>query len=111
MSTDESMMWPRKQHLKEVIRSVIVLKPKQPFVDWANQFVSRRMQVTLEDARRDCPAILVPFIGDFKVQRSEEWLLDWFASVGDAVFQKMLNQYSEDRRSWPDTEDFATFRL
>ena len=38
-------------------RSVSIIKPKQPFVDWINSQSSPEDMISLEDVREDCMAV------------------------------------------------------
>ena len=41
-------------------RSIAIIKPKQPFVDWANQLPDAEWKALLDDFKTDCLAILIP---------------------------------------------------
>jgi len=40
-------------------RSVAIIRPKQPFLDWANKLPDAEEEVSLEDLVDDCTAILI----------------------------------------------------
>jgi hypothetical protein len=41
-------------------RSVAIIRPKQPFIDWANQLPdAANLQVTADNFKTDCKAILI----------------------------------------------------
>ena len=44
----------------DVNRGVIVVKPRQPYVDWANTCDDYPTKTTLEDPHRECTAYLLP---------------------------------------------------
>ncbi len=48
--------------MKVVNRSVVIVRPKQPLVDWVNQTpeVKPRKKLTLEDMRASRTVLLVP---------------------------------------------------
>jgi len=41
-------------------RSFAIIRPKQPFVDWANELPDAEFQSSLDDFKTDCLAILIP---------------------------------------------------
>jgi hypothetical protein len=41
-------------------RSVAIIRPKQPYVDWANQLPDANRKTSLSDLQEDCTVILVP---------------------------------------------------
>lgn len=41
-------------------RSIAIIRPKQPFVDWANQLPDAEIKSSLYDFNTDCLAILLP---------------------------------------------------
>jgi hypothetical protein len=43
-----------------VNRSVAIIRPKQPFVDWANSVSNDGKQYTIEELNTECNAILLP---------------------------------------------------
>ena len=54
----------RKEHpMFQIDRSVAVIKPKQPFVDWVNSFPDAGDdQYTVQDFSTDCSVILLPVV-------------------------------------------------
>ena len=40
-------------------RSVAIIRPKQPFLDWANQLPDAEDGVSLDDLKKDCTVILI----------------------------------------------------
>ena len=47
-----------------VNRSVLVVRPRQPYLDWVHSLDDEGKQVTLDDLRRECTALLVPLVED-----------------------------------------------
>jgi hypothetical protein len=45
--------------LYTINRSVAIIRPKQPFVDWANS-ISEGEDFTVEDLNAECNAVLLP---------------------------------------------------
>ena len=46
--------------MSEINRSLIVLKPKQPFLDWAHSLDEERNKFTLQELAHDSIAYLIP---------------------------------------------------
>lgn len=47
-------------YMQIINRSVAIIRPKQPFIDWANQLPDAERKTTLENLKDDCLAILIP---------------------------------------------------
>jgi hypothetical protein len=41
-------------------RSIAIIKPKQPFVDWANELPDAELKSSLKDFKTDCLSLLIP---------------------------------------------------
>jgi len=54
----------------QIDRSVAVIKPKQPFVDWANTIIDENEKYSISDFRTDCSVILLPVV-DFQIILSD----------------------------------------
>ena len=89
----------------EVInRTVAIIKPRQPYLDWATSLPDAPTDLTLNDLRRDCTAILLP-------QADEPAEAEAFiARIYADLFEMELEAWSRDRRVWPVTRPYHTFR-
>ncbi|MCI0404776.1 MAG: hypothetical protein L0209_01665 [candidate division Zixibacteria bacterium] len=73
--------------MRTINRSLAIIIPKQPFVDWANQLPDADFKVSLDDLQEDCLAILIPeydtkdeakaYIDELSEDLFEELLFDW----------------------------------
>ena len=81
----------------EVNRSVLVIKPKQPFVDWLLSLPFRfdPEEVNLLNLREDCNALLVPPVEDFSEVR------DFIKANWSGLFEAELADWCEDDSLWP----------
>ena len=81
----------------EVNRSVLVIKPKQPFVDWLLSLPFRfdPEEVNLRNLREDCNALLVPPVEDFSEVR------DFIKANWSSLFEAELADWCEDDSLWP----------
>lgn len=41
-------------------RSIAIIRPKQPFVDWVNELPDAEWKSSLSDFKNDCFALLIP---------------------------------------------------
>lgn len=79
-----------------VDRSVAVIKPRQPFLDWLRQVAGDDMvDVSLENLRADCTVLLLP---EFDAPEQAVAYLDERA---DTLFRQELASWHEDSQQWP----------
>lgn len=79
-----------------VERSVAVIKPKQPFLEWINNtFPDLPQQLTLESIRIDCNSYLIPEVNEIEdgINYVDEKYADLFALE--------LASWTEDETLWP----------
>lgn len=88
----------------EINRSLIILRHKQPFVDWARALDDQAKDLTLEELSEDSTAYLVPEIWD---ELDEQTLVE---SYYDILFEEQLNAWSTDNGAWPKERDLRMFR-
>jgi hypothetical protein len=84
-------------------RGVVVIKPKEPFLDWVNRDLALSSPVTMEELRRDCTAILVPDLG------SLEAALDYVEPLKPRLFEMELEAWDRDPTNWPEERTSARF--
>lgn len=80
-----------------VERSVIVIKPKEPFLEWINNSlaISNETLLDLASVRIDCNSYLIPEVTEIE---------DGIAYVDDIfepLFQMELASWTEDQNLWP----------
>lgn len=80
-----------------VERSIVVIKPKQPFLDWINNnlAISNETLLDLSNIRIDCNSYLIPEINEI------EDGVAYVDEVYEALFQLELASWSEDQNLWP----------
>jgi hypothetical protein len=76
-------------------RSIAIVKPKQPFVDWANQLPDADWKVLLDDFKVDCLAILIP-----EYNTGEE-AKDYINEIYDDIFEEELFGWCTEESWWP----------
>jgi hypothetical protein len=84
-------------------RGVVVIKPKEPFLDWVNRDLALSSLVTMEELRRDCTTILVPDLG------SLEAALDYVEPLKPRLFEMELEAWDRDPTNWPEERTSARF--
>ncbi len=87
-----------------VNRCVLVIRPRQPYLDWVHSLDDEGKQVTLDDLRRDCTALLIPLVDDDDHQ--DEIL----ATIFREVFEHELRAWMSDPAAWPRISDLAMFK-
>lgn len=88
-----------------VNRSVLVVRPKQPYLDWVHSLDDESKKVTLDDLRRDCTALLVPLVED---DDHQDQIL---ATIFKDVFEHELCSWMRDPAVWPRIRDLAMFEV
>jgi hypothetical protein len=86
-----------------VDRGIIIVQPKQPFVDWINRTVERSSPVTLQELKDDCTVFLVP------EQDSIEQMLAYLQPIKPKLFEMELESWNRDRSAWPPERTEALF--
>jgi hypothetical protein len=87
-----------------VNRSVLVVRPRQPYLDWVHSLDEGGKKFTLDDLRRECTSYLVPQ-WEHEDQRDEI-----LADVHLEVFEHELWAWMRDPAVWPLKRDLATFK-
>lgn len=90
--------------MKFVSRAVLVLRAKEPYVEWANGLQGPgQAMVTLADARAAGSAFLIPsFQHDAEAR-------EFVRRHAQAMFEHELGMWMDDRATWPPRRDAATF--
>jgi len=84
-------------------RSVAVVKPKQPFLDWLNALPDNEELFTLSDLQTDCTVLLLPEFGnDLQAQK-------FIKTIHEYIFERELDSYCTDPDWWPSKRDYKTF--
>ena len=85
-------------------RSVLILRYKQPFVDWINAAdPDPTHTITLADVHDDSTAYLV------EVEDQEEFE-EWFSLNGEILFEEELNGWYTDPALWPQDRSSVLFK-
>lgn len=87
----------------QIDRSVAVIKPKQPFVDWANTIIDEKEKYSMADFRTDCSVILLPVVD------SDEHANEILKNMYKDVFELELSSWIVDEEMWPDNITYQLF--
>lgn len=78
-----------------VDRSVAVIKPKEPFLQWLNSVPGNDMDLSLDSLRTDCTVILLPEFTD------PEEGVSHVDEMYEQLFKMELASWYEDESLWP----------
>lgn len=84
-----------------VNRSLILIKPKEPYVNWANS--TAQSYETIDEIRESSKAILLPI----DIYDNQEAFLEENFKV---IFELELDAWLSDKRLWPRQIDYETFK-
>jgi hypothetical protein len=85
-------------------RAVLILRYKQPFVDWINAAdPNPTHEITLADANEDSTAYLVDVDDEKEFEK-------WFKRNGAILFEEELNGWYADPDAWPRGRSAALFK-
>ncbi|SME91406.1 VacJ [Pseudogulbenkiania subflava] len=89
----------------EVNRSVAIIRPRPPFLDWLKQLPGElNDNVTLASLTRDCNALLIPCADDYDA--AEQAVLEQYQQL----FQAELADWCDDDSLWPAPLTLALFQ-
>ena len=88
----------------EIDRAVLIVKPRQPYLDWARSVNRECEMFTLEQLRCDCSSYLVPQI--WQDSDAEEIVEECY----EVIFEEQLEAWDTDESHWPQERDLETFR-
>ena len=90
--------------MKDVNRGVLIIKPKQPFVDWANSLDDDEPRAVIGNLRKDCTAYLIP-----DLMNEDEVLADLELNF-ELLFEHELEGWCIDQTTWPADRSFEMFQ-
>jgi len=91
--------------MKLINRGIIIIKPKQPFVDWLNQLPDSDTDnpYTLETLREDRTVLLIPDMPSLEEMEA------FITPLKPDLFEGELNNFTDDPTTWP--EDLTAQRF
>lgn len=91
------------RNMYAVDRSVALIKPRQPFLDWLMILPDSELDLTLEQLRTDCTVFLVPEFLDL------EEALGFIDQIYSQIFEMELASWWEDESLWPEHRTVQLF--
>ena len=82
--------------MRLINRAIAVVKPRQPFIDWVNSLEGDQPHLTLEQARHDTRALLIP--EPERRQGGRRFIELNFTFI----FEDELAVWSRDKLQWPE---------
>jgi hypothetical protein len=86
-----------------VNRSVVVLKPRQPFLDWLQGTPDWDFDLGLDSLRVDCTSFLIPECHE--LEDAVQFMDQHFAGI----FELELESWESDTRLWPENRTLKLF--
>ncbi len=90
--------------MKSVNRSALIVRPREPFIQWARSVDDEAAKFTAADLRREVTVYLIPEFDDY--DHAEELLRD--CSI--AIFENELWGWTTDENAWPTDRTYEMFR-
>ncbi|ETR71728.1 MAG: hypothetical protein OMM_07926 [Candidatus Magnetoglobus multicellularis str. Araruama] len=84
-------------------RSICVIKPKAPCIEWVNSLPDTDEPFTLEESMNDCTAILLP---EFDV---EENINNYIKHLFAEIFEMELEDWCTNKNKWPQNRTYQLF--
>ncbi len=89
--------------MDSINRSVAVLKPKQPLIDWLNALPDSEVPFTIAELQTDYTVLLIPEYD------TDEQALRFIKKIYLDIFERELDSFCTDPDLWPSKRDFKTF--
>jgi hypothetical protein len=78
-----------------ISRSIAIIRPKQPFVEWANQLPDADFKVSLGELQNDCLVILIP------EYETDEEAKEYINELYEDIFEEELCGWCTNESWWP----------
>lgn len=89
--------------MSEINRSLIIVKPKHPFLDWARSLDDKNEDLTLASMGQDSTAYLIPEIWHDADEQ------EFVKTTYDILFEEQLEEWSLDETAWPQQRNLTMF--
>ena len=89
---------------QSINRLVAIIKPREPFLRWLESQPDWDLDMTLEELRTDCTALLIPEFDDNEQARN------YLKANCRIVFEMQLNGWYIDPAMWPKKRNLSIFR-
>ena len=85
-------------------RTLVMLVPRQPFLNWLNDADPTEEPLTAEELRDDCNVFLIPQFNDAVDS------MKWIEKRWGMLFEHMLLEWVVDETMWPENRTLEMFR-
>ena len=89
--------------MRTINRSVAIIRPQQPFIDWANRLPDTEREVTADDFTDDCTVVLIPEYDTD--EQAKESINDFWQDI----FEGELFDWCTNEDWWPTARTSALF--
>ena len=86
-----------------VNRSVAIIRPKRPFLNWLNAMPELDFELHLSDIRMDCTIVMIP-----EVHEAEDGIAH-IDEIALSLFEMELASWVTDESVWPLQRDLKMF--
>ena len=90
--------------MKSINRSAVIIKPKQPFVDWLNSIPNEKSDYTLERVSAENLVFLIPEL------YGPEESMGYVKKVYDQIFEFELFGWYTEENLWPQKRNWKMFQ-
>lgn len=90
--------------MREINRSVLIPKPRAPFLAWIHSLGNESGAYTIDQLRDDCPALLIPEMED------ADDIDAFIEQYHEPLFEYLLAEWADDPVAWPADRDLQTLR-
>ncbi|MGE5682546.1 MAG: hypothetical protein ACM34K_16895 [Bacillota bacterium] len=85
-------------------RHLVIIKPKQPFLDWLKSLAEENSSLVIEDIRHDNTAFMIP--SNELIEQDQKYI----KSIFPDLFEMELEEWSLDTDLWPGDRTYELFQ-
>ena len=85
-------------------RAAILVRPKEPFAQWASRVCRDAHEVTVEELRKESTVFMVESVD---LQEDAEEVMKRYS---DEIFEFLLWECCTEKEFWPSSRDWDTFK-
>ena len=87
-----------------VNRALVLLIPKEPYLEWANSFEDDAPKIAPDEVREHATAFLIPAFD------LTDDMQEFVAANAQYLFEEALWGWMTDEETWPPRRDYSTLR-
>ncbi|MFQ5842194.1 MAG: plasmid pRiA4b ORF-3 family protein [Thermodesulfobacteriota bacterium] len=96
--------WSYPLAMSLVNRYVVIIRPKEPFLQWLKNTPDWDLDMTLQDLRTECTSILIP---EFEDSEKTEAFME---HIYETIFEMKLDDWYRDETAWPQERSYELLR-